>query len=241
MAPPAESFSIHIPAFSDRGQVFVSPDGRRARVVRHAGRAIAVAAIAWFVCLVAVTLGINPMPGLRLPGATFLHLGAPHSAVTADRVTSRSVDGSSQNALPGGSASSDPSRGSTLERNLQGRNGDVGHRTPLTTTTPSTPRGGQVAQPDTPNQTNRPGSSDNGGGFQPNAGSPATDPPAAPNPEQGTGTGSPGAPAQNPAGHDIPKPVATPGHSGSNPGNPNAGTLPGNSGNSNGKPGSTGS
>jgi hypothetical protein len=78
---PLESVSGSLEAAPgpEERSVFVSPDGRRARLLRALGRIAALITAAWLVALVAGALGFGRMPGLPLPaiGALAKPTGPP--------------------------------------------------------------------------------------------------------------------------------------------------------------------
>ncbi|MCW3064811.1 MAG: hypothetical protein JWN32_1983, partial [Solirubrobacterales bacterium] len=85
--PPLESVprSLEAAAGAQERSVFVSPDGRRARLLRALGRIAALITAAWLVALVAGALGFGRMPGLPLPaiGALAKPTAAPASQAPA--------------------------------------------------------------------------------------------------------------------------------------------------------------
>ncbi len=85
--------------------VFTADGGRRERLLRVAGRVVAVLVAIWLVALLAGTIGFGRLPGL--PGSSLLHRSDRPAEAPRARSTGGSAKGASFAGRPAGAVASD--------------------------------------------------------------------------------------------------------------------------------------
>jgi hypothetical protein len=192
VADPAPS---RIPPRRQERPVFASPTARRARALRVAGWALAAVTTVWLTALVLGAFGLEPMPGIRLPGVAAQGEStgpADHAAPAAAR-RSRAVSAAAAATRDSAAGErGDPSRsdGSGAGGSRRDSDDDAG--------------GGNGKSP---------AASTSPGAAAPSAGAPAASTPAATAPSRGRSADAPGQVKKS-----DPTTSDTPGNSGSPPG-----------------------
>ena len=107
MNPPVDQAAVEALPESTPLPVFVSSDGRRARVLRLVGRVVAGLTVLWLVSLLAGVIGVGRFPGVPLPSTDER---SPAPAAAPSDHTARGRAGSPEAARKGAETTSRPNR-----------------------------------------------------------------------------------------------------------------------------------